>query len=104
MLTIPGLAAILMLAFRAAAQDYGQSPDFRAASYQILDAGLFGSLQKKADDASIGGYHVAAGFERVVVMRRALAGERSVTTTASPRTQSGGDRRVRAADRRKEPG
>ena len=86
-MTIPELAAILMLVFRAAAQDYGRPTDFTPASYRILDAGLFGSLQKKADDASIGGYYVAAGFERVVVMRRARAGERSVTTTvmyASP--------------------
>ena len=86
-MTIPELAAILMLAFRAAAQDYCHSPDSTPASYRILDAGPFGSLQKKADDASIGGYDVAAGFERVVVMRKARAGERSVTTTvlyASP--------------------
>jgi hypothetical protein len=89
-MTIHGLAAILILAVRAAAQDNGHSPDVTSAAYRILDAGLFGgrsSLQKKADDASLGGYDIVAGFERVVIMRKARADDRSVTTTvmyASP--------------------
>ncbi len=76
------------------AQERNVPRDSPAAPYQILDAGLFGSisaLQKKVDEASRRGYSVFGGFERVVILRREANDERRVITTAPYTMRGNGD-------------
>jgi hypothetical protein len=88
------LVLSLVCAVPVNAQESHVLRDLPAAHYQILDAGLFGSisaLQKKVDEASRRGYAVVGGFERVVIMLREAHDERSVITTAPYTTGGKGD-------------